>query len=408
MPETPILRNGETCPFIHNQTFQGTNDSTLTALRHDANRLIWTPEKRSIELRNYQTNQSIEVTGPVPSIYQDCRHHVCTSTKMALSAHACENKSSNSQKTDDLESDSSDYIRKEAYDFLAIYHTDKGTSGDDYDKRLDEVDLEIQHTGTYTHTTAEIEYGCQLAWRNSARCINRLYWNTLKVIDRRNVKTNDGMFTEICDHLRMAYNNGTLQATTLVMNKTSRLWSTQYLRYASYEQADGSILGDPANRELTKAAIEFGWSKREDERTQWDLLPIIVQCNPNEPPSWYELPQDLRPTIFLSHPDQKYDTTIKSLGLRWIAQPFVSDKAIEIGGIVYRCVPFSGWFMQTEVGRDLCDIQRYNVIPKLAALLNLDITAAANSQLNVDRLYVEHSLDNLLSSINMYQSIVIL
>lgn len=383
-----MLTNSGKCPLVHNGTFEGLNGSSTSAQKEDESTFVW-HQNMSIELRNYQTGASIKVHGPTPGIYEDCRHHVCTSTLMSLTAHAHGNKSSNVQRTEDIESNSINYIRKETYDFLSIYHEDKGTSNEDYEKRIADIDHEIQQTGTYAHTTAEIEYGCQLAWRNSARCINRLYWSTLKVVDRRQVKTNGEMFTEICNHLRMAYNNGTLQATTLVMPKDARLWSTQYLRYACYEQADGSILGDPANRELTKVAIELGWNNEERKRTQWDLLPIIVQCDPNTPPSWYNLPEDLRPTVMLSHPDPKYDAAIKSLGLRWVAQPFVADKAIEIGGIVYKCVPFSGWFMETEIGRNLCDIQRYNIIPKLAALLNLDVTAAANSQLNIDRIYVE-------------------
>ncbi|CAF1680816.1 unnamed protein product, partial [Adineta ricciae] len=221
------------------------------------------------------------------------------------------------------------------------------------------------------------------------RCINRLFWRSLIIIDCRHVKTNDEMFKEICDHIRFAYNGGTLQASSLVMNPHSRLWSTQYFRYACYEQQDGTLLGDPMNRDLTAVAMKLGWNRAENERTQWDFLPIIVQVDPCQPPSWYELPDDLKLEVLLSHRDPKYDAAIKQLGLRWVAQPYVADKAIEIGGLLYRCVPFSGWFMETEIGRDLCDVQRYNFIPKLAKLLNLDVTSAANSQLNIDRIYVE-------------------
>ena len=67
----------------------------------------------------------------------------------------------------------------------------------------------------------------------------------------------------------------------------------------------------------------------------------------------------------------------------------MADKALEIGGIIHTGTPFSGWFMGTEVGRNLCDVQRYNFIPKIAELLDLDINSAASSQLNIDRIYVE-------------------
>ena len=389
--DTVVLRNTEKCPFASSLNFTRVSSSlssTSSDHQNDTDKLLWAPEITPVKLQNYQTGQSVTVTGPQSKVYHDCRHQVCTSTLMALPAHP-QNKSSAEETVDELESKLPDYIRKEAYDYQSIYHTDKNTAEADYKRRLEEMDIELKNTGTYSQTTEEIEYGCQLAWRNAARCINRLFWRTLKVIDRRGMKTNDEMFAAICDHLRLAFNKGTLQATTLVMNPQARLWSTQYLRYACYELADGSLLGDPTNRQLTKAAMKLGWNKPEKERTQWDLLPIIVQIHPNVAPSWYDLPQDLRLEIFLSHPDPKYDAAIKKLGLRWVVQPFVADKAIEIGGLIYRCVPFSGWFMQTEIGRNLCDVQRYNMIPKLAALMNLDVTAAGNSQLNIDRLYVE-------------------
>ena len=387
--DTVVLRNSEKCPFTSSVKFTDVNSPLSSTAKDDQDKLLWAPDIGPVQLRNYQTGQSLTVTGPLSKLYQDCRHQVCTATLMALPAHPQQDKSSAEDTVDELESKLPNYIRKEAYDYQSIYHNDKSTSEADYKKRLEQIDIELQNTGTYIQTTEEIEYGCQLAWRNASRCINRLYWRTLKIIDRRDMKTNDEMFEAICQHLRFAYNKGTLQATTLVMNPQARVWSTQYLRYACYELADGLLLGDPMNRELTKVAMKLGWNKPKQERTQWDLLPIIVQVHPDATPSWYELPPDLRPEIFLSHPDAKYDAAIKKLGLRWVAQPYVSDKAIEIGGLIYRCVPFSGWFMQTEIGRNLCDVQRYNMIPKVAALLNLDVTAASSSQLNIDRLYVE-------------------
>ena len=53
--------------------------------------------------------------------------------------------------------------------------------------RLRQVRREIEATGTYWHTPAELEFGARVAWRNSARCIGRLYWHSLRVRDRREV-----------------------------------------------------------------------------------------------------------------------------------------------------------------------------------------------------------------------------
>ena len=40
-------------------------------------------------------------------------------------------------------------------------------------KRMVEVNAEIDSTGSYTQTTEEIEIGARLAWRNSGKCIGR-------------------------------------------------------------------------------------------------------------------------------------------------------------------------------------------------------------------------------------------
>src|SRR5260370_40427931 len=55
------------------------------------------------------------------------------------------------------------------------------------DRRLRQVRQQIATTGTYRHTTAELEFGARAAWRNSARCIGRLYWQSLRVRDRREI-----------------------------------------------------------------------------------------------------------------------------------------------------------------------------------------------------------------------------
>ena len=41
------------------------------------------------------------------------------------------------------------------------------------EQRLFEVQTEISVTGSYTHTSEELEIGARLAWRNSAKCIGR-------------------------------------------------------------------------------------------------------------------------------------------------------------------------------------------------------------------------------------------
>ncbi len=77
--------------------------------------------------------------------------------------------------------------------------------------RLWHVRREIEVTGTYWHTPAELEFGARVAWRNSSRCIGRLYWNSLRVRDRRGVTAASGIAAESVLHLREATNGGRIR-----------------------------------------------------------------------------------------------------------------------------------------------------------------------------------------------------
>ena len=74
----------------------------------------------------------------------------------------------------------------EAEDFIRQHHAEYPDLGP-VEARLAEVHAEIAATGTYRHTTAELTFGARVAWRNSSRCIGRLYWRSLKVRDQREV-----------------------------------------------------------------------------------------------------------------------------------------------------------------------------------------------------------------------------
>ena len=49
------------------------------------------------------------------------------------------------------------------------------------DRRLAQIRRELAANGTYWHTSDELEFGARVAWRNSSRCIGRLYWKSLRV-----------------------------------------------------------------------------------------------------------------------------------------------------------------------------------------------------------------------------------
>src|SRR5690348_9545647 len=69
--------------------------------------------------------------------------------------------------------------------FIVQFHNEYQAGSPD--RRLRQVRHQIATTGSYRHTTAELEFGARVAWRNSARCIGRLYWQSLRVRDRREI-----------------------------------------------------------------------------------------------------------------------------------------------------------------------------------------------------------------------------
>ena len=77
--------------------------------------------------------------------------------------------------------------------------------------RLAEVREEIATTGTYTHTYEELTLGALWAWRNAARCIGRLHWRSLRVLDRRDCATAEEVAQACFEHIRFSTNDGNLR-----------------------------------------------------------------------------------------------------------------------------------------------------------------------------------------------------
>ena len=87
-----------------------------------------------------------------------------------------------------------------AEDFLRLFYSETGPPTA-YVKRLREVRTEIDENGTYRHTSDELRFGARVAWRNSARCIGRLYWKSLSIRDRRTVSDPSDVAAECVSHL---------------------------------------------------------------------------------------------------------------------------------------------------------------------------------------------------------------
>jgi len=98
----------------------------------------------------------------------------------------------------------------EAERFVALFHAENPEAGSPAE-RMRQVRREIKSGGTYRHTTAELSFAARVAWRNSARCIGRLYWRSLRVRDRRDMSTAAQIAAESFAHLRAATNGGRIR-----------------------------------------------------------------------------------------------------------------------------------------------------------------------------------------------------
>ncbi|MER7499738.1 nitric oxide synthase oxygenase [Nonomuraea pusilla] len=260
---------------------------------------------------------------------------------------------------------------REAERFLRLFHAENPATGNLH-ARLRDVAREVAQTGTYTHTYEELQFGARVAWRNSNRCIGRLYWRSLKVRDRRQVTSAEGVAVECVAHLREATNDGRIRPTITVFAPDApgvpapRILNDQLVRYAGYRADDGEIVGDPRNVQLTETAVKLGW---QGGRGRFDVLPLIVQGALGAP-LLCNLPGDAVLEVPLEHPAYPW---FADLGLRWHALPAISDMCLEIGGVCYPCAPFNGWYMGTEIGaRNLADADRYDQLRLVAERLGLD------------------------------------
>uniref|UniRef100_A0A453YZV7 Nitric oxide synthase n=2 Tax=Anopheles gambiae TaxID=7165 RepID=A0A453YZV7_ANOGA len=267
----------------------------------------------------------------------------------------------------------SEIVQQHAKDFLDQYYSSiRRLKSPAHDTRWQQVQKEVEATGSYHLTETELIYGAKLAWRNSSRCIGRIQWSKLQVFDCRYVTTTSGMFEAICNHIKYATNKGNLRsAITIFPQRTDgkhdyRIWNNQIISYAGYKNADGKIIGDPANVEFTDFCTKLGWKSK---RTEWDILPLVVSANGHDP-DYFDYPPELILEVPLSHPQFKW---FAELNLRWYAVPMVSSMLFDCGGIQFTATAFSGWYMSTEIGcRNLCDANRRNLLEPIAIKMGLD------------------------------------
>lgn len=265
----------------------------------------------------------------------------------------------------------------EATQFLSQYFHESQRETD-LAARLEEVHAEIAAKGTWTQTTDELGFAARLAWRNAERCVGRLYWNGLHLRDCRHMSTAEEIAAALFDHLRFAYNGGELRPAISIFNPGTkdtpgpRLWNPQLLRYAGIRLRTGKQIGDPAQNELTRLIMKLGW---EPAGTDFDLLPLVIEL-PGQAPQLFELPDDCRHESLITHPHHPW---LADMRLRWHCIPAVSDMMLDAGGVHYRMAPFNGWYLDAEIAaRNFTDSNRYNLLPKVAEAMGLDITNDRN------------------------------
>jgi len=76
-------------------------------------------------------------------------------------------------------------LLQEARSFLQLYAKEQALPHSAYQDRMEEIIESVAAQGTYELTEAELSFGARVAWRNSIRCIGRLYWKSLHVFDAR-------------------------------------------------------------------------------------------------------------------------------------------------------------------------------------------------------------------------------
>lgn len=277
---------------------------------------------------------------------------------------------------------------EEALDFLELFHHEQRATAAEAARRSWQVVEAIRRAGAYWHTLEELTFGARVAWRNSNRCIGRIYWKTLKVRDCRQLDSAEAIVAALLEHIAQATNGGDIRplisvfAPELPDRPAPRIWNPQLIRYAGYRQPDGTILGDPLQLQLTEIAQQLGW--RPAAPSAFDVLPLIIQL-PGRPPALFEIPPAYILEVPITHPTLPF---VADLGLKWYAVPIISNMRLEVGGISYPAAPFNGWYMGTEIGaRNLGDVQRYNLLPAMAQGMGLD--TSNNASLWRDRALVE-------------------
>lgn len=261
-------------------------------------------------------------------------------------------------------------------EFLHLYKHETKQTEDWLQQRLQQ----LTPGEPFWPTSEELAFGAKVAWRNSNKCIGRFFWRSLQVFDARDILEEEAIFLKLLHHIEFASNGGKIRPTITVFHPQKvRIHNHQLIRYAGYEQ-QGNIIGDPQSVAFTKKCIAYGWQPKYGE---FDVLPLMIQVADREP-RIFEIPPACVLEVPITHPQHDFE----QLQLKWYAVPMIADMKLDVGDVSFQAAPFNGWYMGTEIGaRNLADTTRYNRLPQVAEVLQLDTSAQAT--LWKDRALVE-------------------
>ena len=263
---------------------------------------------------------------------------------------------------------------EEARAFIRRFHRENELSDVLRRRRESQALRELRRFGWYEHTPEEIAFGARMAWRHSSRCIGRLHWRSLDVVDCRNVVEPDEIASSVFDHLAAAFNGGEIRSVITIFAPVKNdvlpayIESRQAIQYAGWSSPGLRTIGDPLNIEVTRIVERLGWKSVGDD-PQFEVLPLLIRDR-NQSRSIHSIPRRVLHEVPITHPRH---SMVGELGLRWYAVPCVSGMILTIGGVDYPCAPFNGHYMGTEIAsRNLADERRYNFLGAVARGIGLD------------------------------------
>jgi len=273
------------------------------------------------------------------------------------------------RKTEHVHVDSDISTLEQATQLLTQFHIEYGI-----EEALQSRLSDLVNIHEFEPTIEELTFASRVAWRNSTRCVGRIYWNGLHVRDSRHLVEPRHVLEDMAKHAKIATNEGRLRSVLTIFSPESvtgnKILSPQLARYAGYELNDGSVLGDPAHIELTQLAEQTGWV---GARTPFDLLPLLVKGYDGSIHR-REFLEDEILEVPLTHPEFSW---FEALNLKWHALPAISESYLDAYGVRYPVV-FNGWYMGTEIGgRNLSDPYRYNLLPVIAKRMGIDMGGEA-------------------------------